>query len=354
MPAFLMKDAHGASCATPVGVQRMNDEFDATVWAYDVVHGEKQASMDSAALAIFSTLEKALSRNVPRDVPMALIWGTSTHQFNRTWMKGADGNNPDELNCRPELPLLPWFTSDERPLCPYNRVLPVRGLSHGVLSAQALNDALEGRVVMYGMNVQSAADIFRAPLHGELAGVHLHAMALDNMYSFGGETKREEGFPQHIRLRSVLFTVLALVVLTAFMTLLHERGAAFRARPAQRVADALLPEADSPEASKTRLRRYVLSEALLTPAVFVMKVIAYFLVAVIIAWIGYSVLNLGPVTWVEYALFFILAHFLEVGPRAERWVRARITAFDRLSRLHEPDAFKKEAVRQLSREDEHD
>lgn len=348
MPAFLRNDQHGAPCATPVGVERRNDKFDATVWGYDVVHGKGQRSLDSAALAIFSTLQKDLSRNVPRSVPMALIWGTTTHPFNPTWMRGA-GENTDDLNCRPDLPLWPWFTDDKHPLCPYNRVLPARGLARGILSADTLNEALIGRVVMYGMNVQSAADVFRAPLHGELAGVHLHAMALDNMYSFGGQTKREEDLMADPRLRSVIFTLLALAVLTAFMTLLRQRGTAWRARAARYILSGLMPSTNARQ--ETRVRRYALCEVLLTPAAFVLKLVSYLVVALAIAWFGYAVLDLGPIAWAEYALFFILAQFLDVGPRAEAWVRARIGAFDHLSRVGGADDFKDAAVKQLSRED---
>lgn len=353
MAAYLLKDDHDAACAIPVGVQRMNDKFDATVWSYDVVHGEGEVAMNSAALAIFNRLEKGRARNVPREVPMALIWGTTTHEFNRSWMRGANEKKPDELNCRPELSIWSTFADPKRPLCPYNRVLPARALSPGVLSAHKLNDALAGRVVMYGMNVQSAADVFRAPVHGELPGVHLHAMALDNMYSFKGKTKREEDLSSDARHRSVVFTLLSLALLTAFMTLLRQRETAWRAYVARHVVDALIPVACSRAASTSHVRRYALCEVLLTPAVFVLKVAAYFIVGLTIAWIGYSVLDLGPIAWVEYALFFILANFLDVGPRAEDWVRTRIAAFGELHDIDGTDQFKKKAIEELSRKDSH-
>lgn len=48
-----------------------------------------------------------------------------------------------------------------------------------------------GRVVFYGANLLGASDVIQPPAHEPLAGVYAHAMAFDNLLTFGANYKRE-------------------------------------------------------------------------------------------------------------------------------------------------------------------
>lgn len=67
-----------------------------------------------------------------------------------------------------------------------------------------------------------------------------------------------------------------------------------------------------------RLRRgaaRLLASGIVIPA---LKVIITVLLSVGIFYVGYFVMNLGPLTWVEFVFFPVLCHFLFVGPRVEK------------------------------------
>lgn len=48
-----------------------------------------------------------------------------------------------------------------------------------------LREWFHGRLVLVGAALRGTGDVVRSPVHGQLAGVHLHAMALDNLLAYG-------------------------------------------------------------------------------------------------------------------------------------------------------------------------
>ncbi len=70
--------------------------------------------------------------------------------------------------------------------CPYHPTL-----SYGTVSRMStdasdrLRSLIEGRIIIYGANITAVNDVVVSPVLGLLPGAHWHAMALDNLLTFG-------------------------------------------------------------------------------------------------------------------------------------------------------------------------
>ena len=73
--------------------------------------------------------------------------------------------------------------------CPYTRTISVGHLLT-TSGDQDVHDALAGRAVFYGAAFQLTGDRVISPVYEELPGVYLHAMAYDNIATFGRDYKR--------------------------------------------------------------------------------------------------------------------------------------------------------------------
>jgi len=78
------------------------------------------------------------------------------------------------LNSNPDQP---------RQTCPYNQWIPAEAVLFASTDAQqeTLRALFEDRVVMIGADIRGAPDLIQSPVHGQIPGVFLHAMALDNL-----------------------------------------------------------------------------------------------------------------------------------------------------------------------------
>lgn len=72
---------------------------------------------------------------------------------------------------------------------------------------------IEGRVVLIGASTFSSEDITPTPTHGLQPGVYLHAMALDNLLSYGKDYPRDTVFHAHIEIYKPFIFELAIFVL---------------------------------------------------------------------------------------------------------------------------------------------
>ncbi len=149
-----------------------------------------------------------LSAHMKRDIEV--VWGTEPHPINREVME----------ECGKAAPATPWqriVTALLHPgslirSCPYSPTIPV----HAILDStrdRRFAELIEGRYVILGVAVQSAPDEVMTPVNGRLSGPQLHAMALDNLLTFGAHYKSREP--------AALFTAIkALVVVLILGTLL--------------------------------------------------------------------------------------------------------------------------------------
>ncbi len=122
---------------------------------------------------------------------MAVVWGTNTSPINsqtrdcllephtETWVRVIDRaanrllGNPSSFKLR----------------CPYHTTLSA-GLFRSDSFREDLEPLIRGRYVFYGIDRRYSYDHVVPPTHLSLPGVHLHAMALDNLITFGSEYVR--------------------------------------------------------------------------------------------------------------------------------------------------------------------
>src|SRR5262249_38930098 len=91
--------------------------------------------------------------------------------------------------------------------CPSVEVIPASVLWSG--DAGVARELLAGRFVMVGAAVSGIADWHQSPVHGQVPGVVLHAMALDNLLSLGTRYATELSGFVSTAIAPVLLVVLA-------------------------------------------------------------------------------------------------------------------------------------------------
>jgi hypothetical protein len=83
----------------------------------------------------------------------------------------------------------------------------------------------------------------------------------------------------------------------------------------------------------------------------------YLSVALLVAYLGYEVFGLGPLTWIEYALFLMLAHFIGAARYLEDSVSSALRRRQRLDGMSDAARFQSEARKTLiadsAQKDEH-
>lgn len=202
--------AEGAdACFTLVGVDYTPDRLDGFAWTYPLTHHlapqgwtpgapgvPGQPTYRSAALAI---AQDAARLNLGEAAgPMALVWGHDAP---------AGAALPDlARGCVPARELWRNLTpgvflqfSEPPPLCPYHRTLSME--QAGALPDDALAAWVKDRYVMVGASIPGHNDFAKSPVHGLMPGIHYHAMALDNLLTYGDGYKLDlnwdpDGLPQ--------------------------------------------------------------------------------------------------------------------------------------------------------------
>jgi len=200
-------------CFQKVALQYTPDSLDRLAWAYPLENEEEKdrhgEAMPSAALAIY---RQAFGRQLQvEDNELALTWGLHPANYGLRWLaaenkeskedKQAHEESGGRLYCRQDfgvLELAPaivknWLHHDaEKPVCVYHETLYAGDFATNSEEEEAaLKRLLEGRVVMVGAALSGGGDRILSPLHGRIPGVYLHAMALDNLLTFGHRYPRD-------------------------------------------------------------------------------------------------------------------------------------------------------------------
>lgn len=189
------------ACFTLVGVDYLPDPLDGLAWSYALsrhltdagwVSGPASEPLNQPA---YRSAAMALAQDVAQldlgeeTVPMALMWGHNS---------APQTHRPERLyHCRPGVrdfgQLVPgvlrqiWEDGDQLPLCPYHQTLSMAQL--GVLSEEELAPYLAGRYLLVGASISGYNDFADSPVHRITPGIHMHAMALDNLLTYGGDYK---------------------------------------------------------------------------------------------------------------------------------------------------------------------
>ncbi len=173
-----------SGCATLVSVPRTDDEFDKMIWEYGPETGGGSTPYTAA-----SQIAKDFGvPSVPeRGEKLAIIWGTDAAPHN---IKSL----PEEF-C--EINSLgkwaksstPFLFADSKPYCPFHPLLRVSDVRLNSADP-AITGLISGKIVIYGSNIAGSADKVNTALHEKLPGPFVHAMALDNLLTFGQHWKR--------------------------------------------------------------------------------------------------------------------------------------------------------------------
>ncbi|AZF35121.1 hypothetical protein C4J88_0306 [Pseudomonas sp. R4-39-08] len=108
--------------------------------------------------------------------------------------------------------------------CPYTLTLSASDLEVSDPDDQALiAELLHDRLVLIGANIASTGDLVESPVHGQLPGVYLHAMALDNLINAGMNYDHEPADFPHLPFNWLDLLELGLLALIAVLKALHAR-----------------------------------------------------------------------------------------------------------------------------------
>lgn len=370
---FAARTKFGVPCVTAARSNVTPDSLDQSQWAYPLrPRSEDEIEQsgvfpDSVALSIYCRLY-ATTCPSKTEVPLSLIWASKAEPTNVSTMVARDKQGTLMTVCRGHwnwwevLPganmLFQLAGNPILPLCPYNEVIPVRAFKGYGFSAAQLDEAVKGKVVMIGADLKAIGDNSFSPLHGRLPGIHVHAMALDNLISFDGRYRENGDFewrhlwhaPANLFIfLSILLTASVMVFwkhhkegissqhLAAEMTnrggfgewpivqWLRSTGAQHSENPVVNslvrlglflvkwsvrlsllVTMPLLLVLGWPRFGSTQKTRHELKLAL-------WGLMVYLALGVVIFYLGYYVFYQGPLSIIEYVLFPLMAHFLHVG-----------------------------------------
>jgi hypothetical protein len=167
-------------------------------------------SMRTAAFAMHHARVRSGERALtgPRGAePMEIIWANGSSKLNETWM----------ADCRPPLAIYDLLTLWHDPLatkrkCPYTHTVSVVHLL-GPFDPD-VKRAVGDKAVFYGASFVMAGDRVASSVYDDLPGVYLHAMAYDNLRSYGPDYKRAQQHAGSLAANVILlvFTVFLLLV----------------------------------------------------------------------------------------------------------------------------------------------
>ena len=339
---FAARTKSGVPCAIPVRPNVTPDALDQSQWAYPLRPrnaGEDEGNSalpDSVALGLYCRLNPT---TCPADtrVPLALIWATKAAPTNAQIMVTKDKQGSLSPVCRDVWhwwEIIPGAVMFRKiasmpmlPLCPYNQVIPVRAFKNQGFTAAQLDEELQGKVVLIGADLKSLGDNLFSPLHGRLPGVHVHAMALDNLISFKGKYKEDGDLEFHELWHSStnIFIFLSLLLTAGVMVtwniykkrwLAADSGTSSPSGPPKHLwlskvkmicLSPLMLILGAPGLGKSG---QTLFQWLLLP---IIEIMIYVVLGFAILIMGYCGFLQGPLSIIEYVLFPLMSHFLHVG-----------------------------------------
>ena len=138
---------------------------------------------------------------------MEIIWANGYSELNRSWM---DCKKPGPIN--DFLLMIRDNPLAAKRKCPYTDTISVVHLL-GPFN-DGVRAAIADRAIFYGASFEMAGDRVISPVYDDLPGVYLHAMAYDNLRSYGPDYKRAEHHPasQIANVILLVFTVFLLLV----------------------------------------------------------------------------------------------------------------------------------------------
>ena len=184
-----LRDGLDRSCFTPVDVQMDAETGVSGVLTYrackSAVSCEPSGLLWTPAFKI-AAAQVGLARADAQQ--MEIIWGNRVSKLNESWMDCA--NDGTLVHLRQMLKENPLASKRK---CPHTNTISVVHLL-GRFDQKLKDEVVKGRTVFYGGSFEMAGDRVISPVFDDLPGVYLHAMAYDNLLTFGRDYKRAEQY----------------------------------------------------------------------------------------------------------------------------------------------------------------
>jgi hypothetical protein len=184
VPAGSTVSRHLLRCARPASPEIQEPEGVSGVLTYASRAAPDGPPTAAFALAAGNPALRLDARGVHE--PLEIIWGKGVAPLNRKWMRCDEPSLFAGIRA-----MLKDGPLAVKIACPYTRTLTVGHLLN-FSGDRDVEDALRGRTVLYGAGFRLTGDQIDSPVYAQLPGVYLHAMAYDNLATFGAAYKRAE------------------------------------------------------------------------------------------------------------------------------------------------------------------
>jgi hypothetical protein len=319
------------TCFKKVALYFSPDDIDKTAWSYPVSPyrdaDAKVAGINSAAVEIYNDLTKTPLVAKTPESKLALIWGSREAEHGIAWTAVKDGENTSEAYCR-EFQGIRELTpgglrkfsldDDEKPLCVFHDTMLAQDLSTNSAEEEALVDKqIRGKTVMIGVARAESRDLVLTPLHGYIPGVYLHAMALDNLLTYGAN------YPEEISLhfannksqwKLLFFLVAAIFLSDVIKTAIEKSREKLKGKLDRKVNKAF----HAAHNARPKRYRWIRLGSIQTGYV-VAKVLEHLLVALLVtaatgamASLGSQVFHIGFISTFSIAMFVVAAEWLDI------------------------------------------
>jgi CHASE2 domain-containing sensor protein len=183
-----LRDGLDRSCFTPVDVQMDTEIGSSGVLTYrackNLVGTCEPAGLVWTPAFAMAAPQVGLARADAQQ--MEIIWGNRASALNESWMDcTSDGTFVHLRQMLKENPLA------SKRKCPHTNTISVLHLL-GHFDQKLKDQVVKGNAVFYGGSFEMAGDRVISPVFDDLPGVYLHAMAYDNLLTFGKDFKRAE------------------------------------------------------------------------------------------------------------------------------------------------------------------
>lgn len=284
-------------CFALVGVDYVPDPLDAVAWTYQMqrhfngtawVEGpspdpQAQPAYRSAALAMAEDVAGIARGAHPQ--PMALVWGHNSAPAAAGTARHCAPGERRWSSLVPGLVRQLWEDAPTQALCPYHRTLTFSDIAG--LDEAALAQHVSGKYLFVGAQVAGYNDYAQSPVHGRVAGVHMHAMALDNFLTYGNDYKQSAEWtlpPPRALLLPGLSAIAAVFLVhlgwNFLRARLRRRGSALRDAALRRWPGLPRPlSPDAPSRLRTRLAWCALAAAGWIAAITLKAIAAMALIA---------------------------------------------------------------------------
>ncbi|MYM21225.1 CHASE2 domain-containing protein [Duganella sp. FT135W] len=189
-------------CFEKVAVKYTPDDIDRLAWNYTLAltgegHGHEHG-LKSAALALYESTGRTVE---VEHHTLALTWGSKAAAHGVAWLSNEAGAAADESYCRDTHGLLAElappglrnsiYRDGSKPVCVFHETIRAGQLTETTAEQDVqLRQLIEGKVLLIGTALSDTSDLILTPMHGRIPGVYLHAMALDNLMTFGDDYAR--------------------------------------------------------------------------------------------------------------------------------------------------------------------